>query len=260
MNRAVQAAWCRLPVCLFAVGKELGKSHLFWSTGKHRWELSLRSISIGNPSSSSSSSLQGVRDKLMTLLPLHPSPRMRLNAAGSVTVIKTQRENRLVPILCNAGARRGPGWDMGPWPGASPSQERAWSSSSSVALPPKESEWVFVWCLHRSDSAELMLKPCCKPPPALLGGCAVAGAHAKLRLNGIFYFRHCQVLGWWAGTSFPSYKLVGARCCPGLHPDRHPGGCPSWGCEDNTQTIQLGLGVGSGTTGSSDALSPLGWR
>lgn len=81
MDRALQAAWCRLPVCLFAVGKELGKSHLSWSTGKYRWELSLCSIITGNHSSSS---LQGTQAELMTLLPPHPSPRVRLNVMGSL--------------------------------------------------------------------------------------------------------------------------------------------------------------------------------
>lgn len=96
MDRAVPAAWCRLPGCLFAAGKELGKSHLSWSTGKrHRWGISPGRISIGKPSSL----LLVIRDELMTLLPLHLPPRMKLRAVGSLEASLKSKTNQKQP--CN---------------------------------------------------------------------------------------------------------------------------------------------------------------
>lgn len=99
MDRTVRAAWCRLPVCLFAAGRELGKSHLSWSTGKHRWEISLCRISIGKPSSLL---LVLVRDELMTLLPLHLPPRTKLKAMGSLAVsLEKPNQNKNNPTTPN---------------------------------------------------------------------------------------------------------------------------------------------------------------
>lgn len=172
MNRALQAAWCRLPVCLFAVGKELGKSHLSWSTGKYWLELSLCSIITGNHSSSSS---HGTWAELMTLLPPHPSPRMRLNVMGSLW-LPLRANMRAGPFQISAALCIGM------------SLRQVWSSSSSVCA--SRGTWAgFVWCLHSSAGSGLMCKHCCEPLSPFSDAALPLGteAIAKLGLNKLLF-------------------------------------------------------------------------
>lgn len=222
MDRAVPAAWCRLPGCLFAAGKELGKSHLSWSTGKrHRWGISPGRISIGKPSSL----LLVIRDELMTLHPLHLPPRMKLKSGGiSRSIIKKQnkpettlqyqrwKQHQTNPFRDLASARQ----ELLP----APFQDGIGAAPAPLFLLLRNSSgFLFGACTH-----QMVHRGCLETsasPPGCLGCWAglpvVTGAFGRLRLNKwlLLMEQQCQGLDWQAGAFS---KVQMRRGCPQLSP------------------------------------------
>lgn len=146
----------------------------------------------------------------MTLLPLHLPPRTKLKAVGSLKV--SLKHNKSIPAIPNVEKASDKFFFLRFClcaPGAAPSQDGNWSSSSFAVLAPKEFEWVFVGCLHTSDGAETMFRNHCKPPPAAL---AIAGAVGRLRLNKWLLLKE---LDWQAGAFS---KMQMRRSCSQFSP------------------------------------------